>query len=159
MAMTTRTRRRALWLLNAVLVGGIAATLAWATAVPVRTAPMDKTLTNPQTGGNGDHPASRGKVENRDELLARDLRKPLYDPKPITVEVKPKPKPPLTLTLTGTAVDPGFVAAFLRTPRGQTHIVAVGESLEGAKVLKIAANSATLLWHGEEKTLTVTGNN
>lgn len=159
MAMTTRARRRVLWLLNAVLVGGIAATMAWATTVPVRTPPMDKTPINPKTGDSDDHPASRGKVENRDELLARDLRKPLYDPKPIKVEVKPKPKPPLTLSLTGTAVDPGFVAAFLRTRRGETHIVAVGESLEGAKVLKVTATGATLLWHGEEKTLTVTGDN
>jgi hypothetical protein len=157
MAMTTRTRRRALWALNALLLGGIAATVAWAATVPVRTPPLSETTTTQPAGDGSAHRAARRKAEYREQLLARDLRKPLYDPKPVEVVVQPKPKPPLTLTLTGTAVDPGFTAAFLRTRRGETHIVAVGESLDGAKVLKVTADSATLLWHEEEKNLTVSG--
>ncbi|MBN1941692.1 MAG: hypothetical protein JW849_00190 [Phycisphaerae bacterium] len=96
-------------------------------------------------------------LKNYDIIFARDLRKPLYDPKPVNVVKTPPPKPPLTVDLLGTVLEDGFTYAILKNRSGKTSFVPIGESLDGAEVTKIEKNSATVSFHGESIVLKVKG--
>jgi hypothetical protein len=155
--MTLRACKRTIWLVNALLVGAIAATVWFALTPPALEGATDP----PGDGGDGNRPAagaaSAEPVERYAVLHRRPLRRPLYDPKPVVVKVERKPPRPFPATLTGTAVDPTFTAAFFQTRRGRTEMVAVGQKIEGAEVLRIGPDSAVIRWHGEEKTVKVAG--
>jgi len=90
-------------------------------------------------------------------IYRRELRKPLFDPKP-TVVTKVKaapPKPKLTVILTGTVIEPGFTYAMLRGKSGSVKFVSVGQTFENAEVMAVTADSATVKFHGEEIRLKV----
>lgn len=90
-------------------------------------------------------------------IFARDLRTPLYDPKPVEVVKAPPPKPQLTVDLVGTVLEDGFTYAILKNRSGKTSFVSIGESLDGAEVTKIEKDSATVKFSGESIVLKVTG--
>jgi len=102
-------------------------------------------------------PATMKPLKDYDVIFARDLRKPLYDPKPVEVVQTPPPKPPLTVDLVGTVLEDGFTYAILKNRSGQTSFVSIGESLDGAEVTKIEKDSATVQFGGESIVLKVTG--
>lgn len=86
-------------------------------------------------------------------IYKRDLRKPLYDPKPKAVIKVAPVKPKLTIQLLGTVVEPGFTYAILKDSKGKTKFVSVGQSLDGAELKSISAKSITVIFNGEEQIL------
>lgn len=96
-------------------------------------------------------------LKEYDVIYARDLRKPLYDPKPVKVVKTPPPKPQLTVSLVGTVLEDGFTYAILKNRSGKTSFVSIGESLDGAEVSKIEKDSVTVTFSGDSIVLKVKG--
>lgn len=96
-------------------------------------------------------------LKDYDAIFVRNLRKPLYDPKPVNVVKAPPPKPQLTVDLLGTVLEDGFTYAILKNRSGKTSFVSIGEALDGAEVTKIEKDSATVTFHGETILLKVKG--
>lgn len=96
-------------------------------------------------------------LKDYDVIFTRNLRKPLYDPKPVKVVKSPPPKPQLTVNLLGTVLEDGFTYAILKNRSGKTSFVPIGEALDGAEVTKIEKDSATVSFHGESIVLKVKG--
>lgn len=94
-------------------------------------------------------------LKEYDVIFTRDLRKPLYDPKPVEVVKTPPPKPQLTVDLVGTVLEDGFTYAILKNRSGKTSFVSIGESLDGVEVTKIEKDSATVKFSGESIVLKV----
>jgi hypothetical protein len=97
-----------------------------------------------------------GPLESYAGVWQRPLRKPLFDPPPPKAEVKPPPPapPPPTFHLIATAIEPGAGFAIFRTAGGELRTVSVGESIEGAELIGITENSATVRIGGRPQTLT-----
>jgi hypothetical protein len=82
-------------------------------------------------------------------LAAMDLRRPLYDPPP--AQAAPQPAPvPLAVRLLGTAVEPGRSRALVVGPDGKVQLVSAGESVAGAEVRQIEAESITVRYRDED---------
>ena len=110
------------------------------------------------------HPAGAADVA-RDSKLAigdfapvmdMDLRRPLVDqPPPPTAavhsdDVPPAPPPPPSFRLAGTIIESGHCMALFTTSTGKTEVKQIGEEMEGAKLLSITDDAATLRWNGRE---------
>jgi len=95
-------------------------------------------------------------LDQYDVMYTKNVRKPLYDPPPVVVPppVAPPP-PPLTLQLLGTVLEPGFEYAVVRTGAGQEKLMTVGETLDGAELLRLDAATATVRFAQQERTLKV----
>lgn len=152
-AWSTKTRRRLLWAANlSLLAATVASTLVLAisplaTNGPARKNSPDESRVNLEPK-HGVRP-----LEEYVVIYGRDFRKPLYDIKPTPPTEPPKPK--LTLTLTGTAVEPGYTFATFQTGSGESKLVGLGETIAGAEVVKITADSVTVSFNGELITLKV----
>lgn len=154
-AMSSRARKRLLLAANAILAIAIVACVCLCVLLPPRVknakfSPKDKTLSA------GNKAMGRvGPLELYAVIYERDIRKPLFDPKPIrTVKVEP-PKPKLTIRLIGTAVEPGFTYGLFRTKSGESKLVSIGQTIGGAEVTAVGEGTATVKFHGELITLKV----
>ena len=155
--MTHRRRKHLLVAANVALVATIGTCLWVAAFCPPDLAGAGASTDGP-TGGS----ASRGEAE--DDTLAgyaviygRPLRKPLFDPEPVTIAKAKAPEPKFTAVLAGTIVEPGFTRALFRTRGGQEQFLAVGQKIDGAEVLEIIDGSATVNFHGKQLTLKAEG--
>jgi len=144
------------WTLNLLPLAGIVAVCLWA-AQPVGVG--EATNSGAETFGIRDSSdVHTPQVRGRDAyaiIHSRHYDKPLYDSKPVVAEKKPPPKPKLNAKLVGTALDPGFTYGFFRDSHGQTKMIGVGQTIEGAKVLEIKRESAVVEFHGDTLTLIV----
>ena len=151
-----RRRRRVLIAANTALATGVVACIyAFATVPLVAGRAADRTPGQTAAGrGPGQSPVDS--LSAYAVIHQRDLRKPLFDPKPAPPPVKrPKPKPRLTVHLMGTVLEPGFTYAILKSASGKTQFVGVGQSFQGAEVTAIAENSATVTYRGQSVTLKI----
>lgn len=73
-------------------------------------------------------------------LWQRDLQQPLYDAPAPEAPAPPRP----AVTLLGTAIDPGFTYGIFQTAGGESKLASVGQCVDGAVVVAISADSATL---------------
>jgi hypothetical protein len=152
--MTLRRTRRFLWTLCGALALAVVVTGAGLVAWPLE-GPGDGTAASPTAGGN----PITGTTRERLSLSAyaclweKDLQRPLYDPAPAVA--KPKPPPVPGVTLVGTVIEEGFTYALLKTKAGQVKMVSVGQTVEGAQVLVITANSTTIRLGGHEHVLKI----
>jgi len=150
---THKRRRRLLMLANAALAAGIALCAWGALLLPLGSS------AGPGRSAPGTAPAASRAEQGAGPLSAyavtygRPLRKPLYDPKLKKIIAVKKPEPKLTVKLAGTVTEPGFTYAFFRTRGGEEKLVAIGQRIEGAKVLAIGDGSATVEFHGKRITL------
>jgi type II secretory pathway component PulC len=85
-------------------------------------------------------------------ISKRNLLQPLYDS---AAPNQPPPKP--SVKLVGTVIEPGFTYAMLKTKEGQVKGVSVGETVDGAEVTEVKADSVTVKFAGEMHTLKVEG--
>jgi type II secretory pathway component PulC len=105
-----------------------------------------------------------------DRVVARQLRRPLYDPpappparppKPPTPVVAPaaRPSPQLDVTLVGTIIEAENSLAILADSTGKFDVKGVGESLElsteGITVQGIESEQVTLQYQGRRSTVTL----
>ena len=139
---------------QALLVLGIVATIAWAARTP-QAGPGQSAQASGDQGATSQPDAVSPRLADYAAIYQRDLRRPLFDPRLVEVVVKPPPAPKPTFTLTGTVTEPGFTYALFRTRAGETKLVSVGESVEGAEVLAIGENAATVSFAGQTLELTV----
>jgi hypothetical protein len=151
--MTLRTQRRLLW--------AVAALLALASAgagVGFVLWPLERLE---ESGGSG-APSAKAQGETDGEgsplsayavIYERDLQRPLFDPKPVAPEEKPPPKP--TVTLVGTVIAPDAARAVLKTNAGRIKMATVGQTVDGAEVLEVTADSATIRFAGHTHTLAI----
>jgi hypothetical protein len=146
--MTLRTQKRLLWTLNAVLaaaiVGSAAGFLCW--PLPKFDAGPAAPPTAPRAATAKDRPLLSAYAV----IYQQDLLAPLWD----VVETKAPPPQP-AVTLAGTVIQPGFTYALLKNKAGEIKWVAVGQALDGAEVLEIAADSAVIRFGGSTYTLKI----
>lgn len=152
--MTLRTQRRLLWTASGLLALAVVCSGAGLVAWPIEGA---------NDGGAADHAAgtvsATDSPRDRPPLSAyavvwqKDLQRPLYDPAPPVAQEKPPPKPEVTLV--GTVIEQGFTYALLKTKAGQVKMASPGDTVDGAEVLGIAPDSATVRFAGHEHVLKV----
>lgn len=152
--LTFKIRRRILILTNVVLGISLAATLAAAILLPLD---LGQEIA-PRAEQPRNTPAITAQARQAADysvIYQRDLRKPLFDPKPITV-IKPiAPPPKLTITLIGTAVAPEMTYGLFRNKDGQTKLVEIGQTIDGAEVIAVIEQGATVRFAGQTLTLTI----
>jgi hypothetical protein len=133
-----------------LLVAGIAATLAGAAYLPLGVAAPPQQPAAPQAPPNGRTHAALSPLTDYAAIYQRPLQAPLFDPPPQkAVAPPPAPEPTFAARLIGTAVDPGFSYALFQTSADERKPVSVGQSIEGAEVLSIRADSVTVRFHGK----------
>jgi len=88
-------------------------------------------------------------------VYERNLLAPLYDAAPAAVVAREAPPPRLEVRLEGTAVEPGFTYALVRTKDGKTRFVSVGQTVAGAEVVAIGNGQATFSLGGRQVVLKV----
>jgi len=150
--MTHRAQRRLVLALDAVLALALVATGAGLAAWPLGRLGSDD---------NGSVNRSRDTAVEQDRLPLsayaviwnKNLQQPLYDPKPAVVAEKPPPKP--ALTVVGTVIEEGFTYALVKTQGGQVKMARVGQTVDGAEVLVVTADSVTVRFAGQEHVLKV----
>ena len=160
--MSHRARKRSLWAVNLLAAAGIGLCVWAAVALPLTVAPGDLAEGDAVAKANPGDPQRIDAPRPLDDYRAiyqRDLRKPLYDPKPVEVK-RPKPPPPkperkLAVTLVGTAVDPGSTYGFFRDKGGKVSLVGVGEKIADAEVSEISDGTAVVRFDGRVITLKV----
>jgi hypothetical protein len=151
--MTRRQRQQILLAANAALLLGIGLSILWMLQAPQVTPGGPGGRNNPSGHSPGSGFGSDvGPLSRYTLIYARDFTRPVID---VVVKTPPKPKPKPTFKLVGTAMDPGFTYGLFRTQNGETKIVSIGESIEGAEVLEIFKDKAELKFHGEVLTLEV----
>jgi len=99
--------------------------------------------------------AARRHLSDYAVVYERNLLAPLHDPAPAAVVRREAPPPRLEATLEGTAVEPGFTYALVRTKDGKTRFVSVGQTVAGAEVVAIGNGQATFSLGGREIVLKV----
>ena len=158
MVAAIRKYRRLLASLNIALAAAILVCVYFSVQPPslptaeVKNAGSGRSAEADSAGGT-----SLGPLESYAVIYARDLRKPLYDPKPIVITSAPPPKPKLTVALVGTVTEPGFSYAMLKGLSGKVKFVSVGQMIDKAELLEISANSVKVKFHGETITLKPAG--
>jgi len=151
--MTLRTQRRLLWTAAALLA------LASAGAgLGLALSPLERL----EKSGGARAASAEAPAETADEasplsayavIYERDLQRPLFDPKPVAPKKKPPPKP--TVTLVGTVIAPNGARAVLKTNAGRIKMATVGQTVDGAEVLEVTADSATIRFAGHTHTLAI----
>ena len=165
--MSPRTSRIALWTFTALCGAGAALSVGIAAV-----APLDR---------GGDGAAARGQLATHagttqpsagttasmassDPLWDMSLRRPLVDapapPPSAPVAAQPaidQAPPPPHLHLVGTIVEPGHSIALFQGAAGRTEFKAIGDAAEGAKVVSIREDGATVLWDGREIVVPIEG--
>jgi hypothetical protein len=150
--MTPQRRKLILRLTNIALGAGALTALALAILLPLEASGSNnhgQAATMPAAKA----PRSLRPIQDFAVIYQKDVRKPLFDAKPVAAEAPPPPK--LSARLTGTVVEPGYTYAIFRTSAGETKLVRIGQSIEGAEVTAINEASATVKYAGQELTLPV----
>ena len=150
--MTLRNQKRLLTLLNLLLIAGVGG--VWYIGVAIPVAPPQgnhrgSVVTSPEAN-HAENPSQQPPLEDFAVIYSRDLRKPLFDPKPKRV-AKPAPPPPPkpAFKLVGTVVEgEDNSLGLFRTRNGETKFKGVGEMIEGAKVLEIREGGVTVQLQG-----------
>lgn len=131
----------------AVLCGGLAvATLAvgsLALLLPLSVAlPLEQSSVASQPATASAPAPGRGRTSIPDvaSVFGRDLRKPLLD----ATAAAQTPAPTITFVLAGTIMEDNSANGIFRMKNGETRIVSVGERIEGAEIVEITADSATV---------------
>jgi hypothetical protein len=144
--MTPHQQKTWLWVLN---VGLALAVVAAAAAVVMPLDPAARERPAPPPAPRQERPAP-DRVEPLSAfagIYARDLRPPLFDaptPQPTTSVAVPR----LTVRLTGTIVEQGHGCGVFRTATGQSKVIAIGETIEGAELVSVEDGLATLRHRG-----------
>lgn len=151
--MTLRTQRRLLWAVAALLAlasAGAGTGLVLWPLNPLESAsgPAAAAADAPEETNSDASPLSAYAV-----IYERDLQRPLFDPKPAAPKKKPPPKP--TVILVGTVIAPGAARAVLKTKAGRIKMATVGQTVDGAEVLEVTADSATIRFAGHTHTLAI----
>ena len=151
--MTLRTQRRLLWTAAALLAlasagAGLGFVLWPLERLEESGGAVGASAETPEETAGEASPLSAYAV-----IYERDLQRPLFDPKPAAPEKKPPPKP--TVTLVGTVIAPNGARAVLKTQGGQIKMATVGQTVEGAEVLEVTADSATIRFAGHTHTLAI----
>ena len=159
MVTTLRKRRRMLIMVNLLLLACLAA-IGYALVLTPIDEPVEQQVSGKKTIELSDIMDTAAEpLSAYAAIYKRELRKPLFDPKPAAVAKArtkaPPPKPKLTITLTGTVIEPGFTYAMLRGKSGEVKFVSIGQTLDNAEVTAVTANSATVKFHGDSITLKV----
>lgn len=147
-------RKRILVTVNAALAAGILACIVLTVLLPAKVekveSPKDRDISV-----NRQESRQVGPLKAYAVIYRRDLRKPLFDPKPVIPLTIEPPRPKLAVRLVGTAVEPGFTYGLFRTKSGRTELVSVGQKIEGAEVVSVGDGTATVKFAGELITLKV----
>ncbi|MCC6680513.1 MAG: hypothetical protein IT445_06380 [Phycisphaeraceae bacterium] len=164
MKMTVRNIKRCLWLLA---TAALAATVVVVSFGLTPSIPDDSPGYQHQVEGKDatDEPTAAGTtLLVSDRLTAKDfksvwsgnLRRPLYDPPPPSPEVKKAAAPPpMKFQLLGTILEPDRSQAIVTSADGQLVFPGVGDSVDGAVIKEITADSITVLYYDQSVTLSV----
>jgi hypothetical protein len=147
--MNTRSQIRLIWAVNVVLAATVVAAGAGFALWPVAGV-GDQAADTPAPAPASPPAQARPPLSSYAVIYARDLQEPLFD---AAAGERPVARP--TVALAGTVVQPGNTFALLRTKAGQVQWARVGETVEGAEVTEITADSATVKFAGNTFTLKI----
>ena len=154
--VSLRTWKRALTALAVALAAATAAAV-WALvclSLAVEE-PAPQEAAGPATDETPTVQAPRRHLSDYALVYERNLLAPLYDAAPAAVVAREAPPPRLEVRLEGTAVEPGFTYALVRTKDGKTRFVSVGQTVAGAEVVAIGNGQATFSLGGRRVVLKV----
>ena len=135
--MTLRTKRRMLWTCSGALAAIGLASVAALVAVPVEDLSAEAAVTTPVEAPPP--PAKKMPLAAYEAASRRNLLQPLFDTGPAgQAAVKP------TVKLVGTIIEKDQSFAMLKAKDSQVHWASVGESVDGAEVVEIKADSVTV---------------
>ena len=150
--MSVRRRRRLLICVNAALVAGVLGCVCLALLLPPAVNSSEPGIPDRARTAGEKNSTKLGPPDAYAVIYQRDLRKPLFDPKPVVVSKPPPKKPKFNAELLGAVEEPGFSYGIFRTG-GRDKLVSVGGTVAGAKLLAIGPGSARLKFNGELITL------
>ncbi len=145
--LTRRVRKRLLCTANVAMALAIAAVVACAVMVPVERPDAETHALRPLPPA----PAPPREIKELPAyavIYERDLGFSAL------VEAA-TPAPALTLRIVGTVIEPGFSSAYLETAEGKHKLASVGDTVGGAEVTAITAETVTVLFQGKSLTLPV----
>jgi hypothetical protein len=146
--MNIRSQMHLAWTVNALLAAATVAVGAGLALWPVGGA-EDSAADPPPPAPIQPAAKPRPPLSAYSVIWARDLQQPLFEAQAAARVINPP------VTLSGTVIQPGNTYALLRTKGGQVRWAQVGETIDGAEVTEIAADSATIRFSGEAFTLKI----
>lgn len=148
MNMSLHTGKRLLWLTSAALLAGLLATTAFAWLLPVKAegAPS-RTRTNAGDNAGAKHAGKSAlPLSAYSAIWERKLQRPLVD-----VAAASRKPPRWTLMLT--FAEGTSRAALIQTASGETVEVREGQTVGGAKIIRITDGSVQFEFDGHLRTL------
>lgn len=156
MVGTVRRRRRVLILVNIVLALALCGGVPMLALAPVESRrPAEEPDVVVAAKSPSDRAPTARALSEYACIYQRSLRKPLFDVVAAPLAVVAPPKPPMTVTAVGTVMEPGFTYAMLRDKGGKVRYAAVGEEVDGVKVLVIGESGVTVEFAGDRIELSV----
>jgi len=153
--VSLRTSKRLLTALSVALAAATAAVVWALLCLPLAVEDPRTQAASPATDETPTAKAPRRHLSDYAVVYERNLLAPLHDPAPAPVAKREAPPPKLEATLEGTAVEPGFTYALVRTKDGKTRFVSVGQTVAGAEVVAIGNGQATFSLGGRRVVLKV----
>lgn len=146
--MTPHKRKNILLAASALLGVAIVASIVLGVALPL-VPPPSQTITKPRPSGANRQATKPATLDRFAVIYQKDVRRPLFDPKPVVYQPPPPPPPPKpTAKLVGTVADPGFACAIFRSGSGEDKVVPVGQTYEGIEVLEVKDTEAKVKFAG-----------
>ena len=139
--MTLRNKRRLLWICSVTLAAAGLASAVALVAAPVA-GPADGAAVAGGTGGlpaSAPPPAKKPPLSAYEAASRRNFLQPLFDT-PVAGQAALKP----AVKLVGTIIEKDQSVAMLKAKDGQVRWAPVGEVVDGAEVVEIAADSVTV---------------
>ena len=146
--MNLRTKRRLLWICSVTLAAAGLASAAALVAAPV--AGPDKGAAAVTPAAPPPPAAKRPPLSAYEAISKRNVLQPLFDT-PVAGQAALKP----AVKLVGTIIEKDQSFAMLKAKDGQVKWAPVGEVVDGAEVLQIAADSVTVRFADQTFTLKV----
>jgi hypothetical protein len=145
--MTLRTKRRWLWIGSGTLAAIGLASVAALVAVPVEESDAEAVVAPVEAPPP---PPRKMPLAAYEAVSRRNLLQPLFDTAgPGQAAVKP------TIKLVGTIIEKDQSFALLKAKDGQIRWAPVGETVDGAEVVEIMADSVTVRFSDQTFTLKV----
>lgn len=152
--LTLRSWRLLLKLTCAIAAGSIAAIILTALLLP-----LEVKVPEPQQREQHDSDipltavAQPRPLETYAVIYQSKMLQTLIDPQPAAPPPPPPPPPRPAVVLEGTAIEPGFTMALLRTARGQAQWVGIGQTMEDIEVLEIHKDEVLVRHRGRNVTI------
>jgi len=153
MVRAIRKRKRILAMASIVLAMAIVSCACGFVVVPLRTGDVVDSPAVRRSDPSHQRQQEAEPLGAYGVIFQKNLRGPLFDPKPPPVVSRPAEEPKSNLHLAGVVLEKAFAYAIIMGKSGTSKLVQVGETIDRAEVVDITADSATVMLDGKRMTL------